>query len=203
MRHMEDQTVAAMEAVRQARAMNPQLTFENWAVLACPVLPGRATFRENLKRYAEEGAFAISPQVIPQCSLHSLPGQLSIILGAHGPNLGVGGWPGTEDQVWSTAWAIQKAVEPEGLWLIWTCQESDLPDAPDSSRIKALALALRRPDSGTALDWRVALDIDATDGLAWCPWKTREILNGIAPNGPFRLCGSSLGLRFLSPDKNT
>ena len=203
MRHMEDQTVAAMEAVRLARAMNPQLAFGNWAVLACPLLPGRATFRENLKRYAEEGAFAISPQVIPQCSLHSLPGQLSIVLGAHGPNLGVGGWPGTEDQVWSTAWAIEKAIEPDGLWLVWTCQESDLPGAPNTQRIKAFALAIRRGDSGIVSRWRASLESHSGEGIAWSPWNASEILSGVAPSSTFQVGGGSLALRFLPPDEHS
>lgn len=203
MRHMEDQTVAAMEAVRQARAMNPHLSFGNWAVLACPLLPGRATFCENLKRYAEEGAFAISPQVIPQCSLHSLPGQLSIVLGAHGPNLGIGGWPGTEEQVWSTAWAIEKAVQPDGLWLVWTCRQSDLPGLPDSHRIKALALAVRRPGPSDGCRWRAVLDAVSGDVDPWCPWETAAILDSAAPKGPFKVGGGSFALRFLPPDRHS
>lgn len=203
MRHMEDQTVAALEAVRLARSMDPELTFDNWSVLACPVLPGRATFCDNLKRYAEEGAFAISPQVIPQCSLHSLPGQLSIILGAHGPNLGVGGWPGTEDQVWSTAWAIDKASNPEGHWLIWTCREADIPGHHGSTRVKALALAIRKPGPGSRSRWNAHLEWNSPAGVAWCPWKAAAFLEGTGSVGAFKAGGGAFGLRLVPSDRHS
>ena len=206
MRHMEDQTAVALEAVRLARLMAPDLAFDDWAVLACPLLPGRTTFRDNLKRYAEDGAWAISPQVIPQCSLHSLPGQVSIILGAHGPNLGIGGWPGTEDQVWSAAWAIDLAVEPQGLWLIWTGLETDLlPSGTSSTRLRALAVALSRTPNGQDLDgkWRLAIGAPNPADSPWCPWKAGSLLQDQCSPWSATVGASSLSLRFVPPGQNT
>lgn len=198
MRHMEDQTVAALEAVRTARSGSNGVAFDQWAVLGCPILPGRATFSENLGRYAKEGAFAISPQVIPQCSLHSLPGQLSIVLGAHGPNLGVGGWPGTEHQVWSTAWSLEKAVEPEGFWLIWSCRESDISGLPGSDSVKALALAVHKPKPDSSAKWRVSMDHrQEKSSASWCPWKMADILDGNGNGGPFSMACGAFGLSFV------
>lgn len=206
MRHMEDQTAVALEAVRLARLMAPDLVFDDWTVLACPLLPGRTTFRDNLKRYAEDGAWAISPQVIPQCSLHSLPGQVSIILGAHGPNLGIGGWPGTEDQVWSTAWAIDLAVEPKGLWLIWTGLENDLlPGGSASTRLRALAVALERPVNGQNRtdQWRLSIGAPLPGDKPWCPWKTASHLQDQRSPWSATVGSSSLSLRFVPPEQTT
>ena len=37
------------------------------------------------------GGVAVSPHIVPQCSLHSLAGAVSVAFGMHGPNIGTSG----------------------------------------------------------------------------------------------------------------
>src|SRR5262249_52347900 len=91
LKHADDQTVVALAAVAHAiREHRLETTdFSAWGVLAGPRYPGRAALVPALARFRAEGAWGMSPHLIPHRSLHSLSGTLSHALKTHGPNFGV------------------------------------------------------------------------------------------------------------------
>ena len=62
--------------------------FGRWRVLAAPRFLGRAAFERRSPSILAEGAWGVSPHLIPGHSLHSPSGTISQALQAHGPNLG-------------------------------------------------------------------------------------------------------------------
>jgi hypothetical protein len=93
LKHADEQTVLAVAAVDQAirSCGSDPAHFQNWAIIAAPRFIGRLAGTATLDRFARGGGPAISPHVIPQHSLHSISGALSILLASRQPNFGVGG----------------------------------------------------------------------------------------------------------------
>src|SRR6185369_2658758 len=69
----------------------PISDYRRWVVIAAPRFIGRVAGGATLNRYCRGGGPAISPHLIPQHSLHSISGALSILLASRQPNFGVGG----------------------------------------------------------------------------------------------------------------
>ncbi len=93
LKYSDQQTVLAVAAVDQAidsAGLDPQ-QLQNWSIIAAPRFIGRIAGVETLERFGRGGGPAISPHVIPQHSLHSISGALSILLSSRQPNFGVGG----------------------------------------------------------------------------------------------------------------
>lgn len=93
LRHADEQTVVGMRAVLAAIAgwPGPRPSFAGHGVVAAPCRSGRFAAAQSLTLFREGGGVTVSPHVVPQCSLHSLAGAVSVALGMHGPNIGVGG----------------------------------------------------------------------------------------------------------------
>src|SRR5439155_569002 len=94
-----------------------------WGVVAASCHLGRSQLVVALKRFAEEGVWGVSPHLIPHFALHSPAGTLSLALGAHGPNLGVGGGPGSTTE--GTLTALTWLDEGLGLRLEWSFEPDD------------------------------------------------------------------------------
>src|SRR5208337_2923506 len=62
--------------------------------------------------------WSISPHLSPHATLHSPAGTLSLAMGIHGPNLGIGGGPGSGFEGFLTAltWVSSRVVP--GVWLV-------------------------------------------------------------------------------------
>jgi hypothetical protein len=93
LKYSDQQTVlavAAVDRVIDSAGLDPQ-QFQNWSIIAAPRFIGRIAGVETLERFGRGGGPAISPHVIPQHSLHSISGALSILLSSRQPNFGVGG----------------------------------------------------------------------------------------------------------------
>src|SRR5688572_8864000 len=92
-RQAEDQTVAGLGALLAAvdAAGWGGRAFADWGVVAAPRLAGRAAAAGILDRFGRQGPAGVSPLAIPTLSLHAQSGTLSLLLGIHGPNFGVGG----------------------------------------------------------------------------------------------------------------
>lgn len=121
LKNADDQSVVGLLAVREAcRHKTSNQEMSEWGVIAAPRTPGRSTIISALERYQSEGAWGISPHVVPHFSLHSLAGLLSVALDIRGPNLGVGGLAGCEGEAWliSSAW-LNEGMVP-GLWVVMT-----------------------------------------------------------------------------------
>ncbi len=145
LKHSDEQTVIGLAAVFQALHdfhLNPD-HFRDWGVLAAPRFLGRSTVGTHLTRFAEEGAWGVSPHLIPHRSLHSLSGSISQALKIHGPNFGIGGGPQAAGELLLNALALLHCQRLPGLWIIATDLLPDpIPLLAPGTQILALALAL-------------------------------------------------------------
>src|SRR5262249_23765427 len=76
LKHLDEQTVAGLAATCQAirdHGLDPA-GFHDWGVLAAPHFLGKSITVAALSRFRAEGAWGVSPHVIPHHSLHSLSG---------------------------------------------------------------------------------------------------------------------------------
>jgi 3-oxoacyl-(acyl-carrier-protein) synthase len=121
LKQCDDQTLAALAAVGQVlqRATRPS-SWDRWGVIVCPNRPGRKRLTEALTKYRAQGAWSTSPHLIPHSLLHSCSGLLSQAIGVHGPNMGVGGVAGAEENVLYAAAAWLAGGDAVGAWLVWT-----------------------------------------------------------------------------------
>jgi hypothetical protein len=93
LKHADEQTVVAVAAVDQAirsAGLRP-CDYQDWSIIAAPRFIGRLAGTTTLARFTRGGGPAISPHLIPQHSLHSISGALSILLASRRPNFGIGG----------------------------------------------------------------------------------------------------------------
>jgi len=151
----DGQTVVGFAAV--LNAMNrwgmPVAHFEEWGVLAAPQYPGRSASAVALRKFIKSGVAAIMPHIIPQHSLHSLSGAISVALGMRGPNFGVGGGRAAMAEGLFAALSFLDDGPTPGLWLVLTQWVPELApdtsgDGPDESVCHAVALALVSPRGG-------------------------------------------------------
>jgi hypothetical protein len=122
LRQADEQTVVGLAAVTQALAQlgEEPVRHSAWGVLGAPELLGRTVMAQTLACFAQEGAWGMSPHLIPHRSLHALSGTISQALGLHGPNCGVGGGPGAAAEgLLAAATLLEDATVP-GLWLVCT-----------------------------------------------------------------------------------
>jgi hypothetical protein len=161
LKHADEQTVVGLAAVFQAIQRHgwADHDFTDWGVLAAPRLLGRACMALAVQRFAQEGAWGVSPHLIPHRSLHSTSGTVSQALGIHGPNFGVGGGPLAAAEVMLAAAALMAGGRLPGLWLVLTgwdpepILEHPALDAvagprPAQTCYGAVALALTDPAPG-------------------------------------------------------
>lgn len=122
LRHCDEQTVVGVRAVLEAIASLPETTpsFERYGVVAAPRSAGRITAAQTLVQVAEAGGVAVSPHIVPQCSLHALASAVSVALGMHGPNLGASGGPEALSEGLFTAVSLIHTTGCDGLWLVLT-----------------------------------------------------------------------------------
>jgi hypothetical protein len=150
LKYADEQSVAAVAAVDRAIQghgvdLNAQ---RDWPIIAAPRFFGRVAGPGIISGYDRGGPQAVSPQVIPQHSLHSMSGALSILLGSRGPNAGVGGGPESLDDAILAAFSLPGADAP-GLWLVATAWDPE-PVVDRGCRLlnepvcHAFALSLRK-----------------------------------------------------------
>jgi hypothetical protein len=133
------------------------MRFTEWGVLAAPRFFGRVMLAHILLRYQAEGAWGMSPHVIPHRSLHSMSGTVSQALRIHGPNFGVGGGPGGVLEALRCATAMLHGDKVPGVWVVLTGWDPEpIPDGtpvvPTGSECIGVALALTEARPG----WRGA-----------------------------------------------
>src|SRR5947209_2132687 len=160
---MDDQTAVGLVAVFEAIQGYglDAASFRDWGVIAAPRFLGRVALAAALTRFALEGAWGISPHLIPHRSLHSLSGTISQALKIHGPNFGVGGGPNAAGEALMVAGGMVTDQRLPGVWVVMTGYEPELAPAdpaepagmtPDEVRpiAGAVALALVREGTGTS-----------------------------------------------------
>ena len=153
--HADEQTVAGLAAVLKAidsEGLDPA-GFGGWGVVAAPRFLGRAAFDSAFPQFLSEGPWGVSPLLISSHSLHSVSGIVSQVLRAHGPNLGVAGTPGGEEQALLAAAGMLAERTVPGVWVVSTGWNpgwnSDGDDGPPGV-CEALALALTASRAGWA-----------------------------------------------------
>lgn len=150
LKHSDDQTVVTLAAVGRAIEHHglAGTNFADWAVVAAPRFLGRVTMVSALEKFFAEGAWGVSPHMIPHRSLHSVSGTVSQALGIHGPNFGVGGGPGCASEALLAAAALVECERHPGAWLVLSGNDPE-PTVGSSGqttnpgRCSAVALALR------------------------------------------------------------
>lgn len=169
LRHSDEQTVAGLAAVLTAIdqhdliAPGDTAAFRDWGVVAAPRFVGRPSVAQTMARFLAEGAWGLSPHVIPHRSLHSVPGTISQALGLHGPNFGVGGGPGCEAEAILAGLTLLHEMHLPGVWVILSRMEPEGYCDPESGQAApgtvahAIALALRPCTSATRTILEVAV----------------------------------------------
>jgi hypothetical protein len=149
LRYSDEQTVAGTAAVFtaiEALGVSPD-RFEGWGVVSASRYLGRETLAAALRTFRAEGVWGISPHLIPHYALHCSSGTISLALGLHGPNLGVGGGArATAEGVLVALTWLAAGVVP-GVWLVLSGWSPEwIPgqniDSPATGECQALALAL-------------------------------------------------------------
>jgi hypothetical protein len=122
LRHADDQTVVGLSAVLTAIADNQLATwdFQHWGIVAGAAYVGRAAIGSALRLYERGGPRTVSPHLIPQLSLHSISGAISVALKMQGPNVGIGGGPGSVGQAIQAALTCKQFDSTPGVWLVLT-----------------------------------------------------------------------------------
>jgi hypothetical protein len=156
LKHADEQTIVGLSAVYHAihdyhlaGSDGPQV-FRAWGALAAPRFLGRPTMVTALQRFSGEGAWGVSPHLIPHRSLHAISGTVSQALKIHGPNFGVGGGPTAGGEVLVAAAGMLECQHLPGMWVVLTGYDPDSPPdevghMPSDTHCVGLALALTPP----------------------------------------------------------
>lgn len=134
LRHSDEQTVVGIHAVLRAAAVHPgPRSFDRHGVVAASCQPGRTAAARTLVLYRDGGPKTVSPHVVPQASLHSIAGAVSVGLAMHGPHLGVSGGPDALGEGILAAVALLAGAGDDlpGIWVIvseWAVEPTLTPD---------------------------------------------------------------------------
>jgi hypothetical protein len=127
LRHCDEQTVVTMRAVLDVLSrLDQPPAAESCGVVAAPCQAGRIVTARSLSQLRTGGAVTVSPHIVPQCSLHSVAGAVSVALGLHGPHLGIGGGLDALAEGLFTAFSLFQAGACTACWLL----VSDWQDEP-------------------------------------------------------------------------
>jgi hypothetical protein len=188
LRHADDQTILALSLVLRAidQAGWQGRSFANWGIVAAPNFFGRAALADVLTRYAREGPWGVSPQVIPNQSLHAVSGSISQVLKMYGPNFGVGGGSEAVLDAFMVAATFLSDDRLPGLWLTLTGHEEEyIPSERDGDAAPicaGVALALQHDDGdGEAPQLRVS---PASLGEDWPHFRLPELIAELSDPEP-------------------
>jgi len=161
LRHCDEQTVVGMHAVLQAIAALPAAgrSLAGDAVVAASCQAGRIMAAKSLALLKTGGAVTVSTHIVPQASLHSVAGAVSVALGMHGPHVGVSGGPDALAEGLLSAITLAATAGAPRVWLVVT-EWDDEPTldatgaATDDPLCRALAIAIE-PGCAAALSLAV------------------------------------------------
>jgi hypothetical protein len=172
LKHADEQTVAGMTAVYQAIHDHglAGTGFNDWGVLGSPHFLGRPALAAALQRFGAEGAWGVSPHLIPQRCLHALSGTVSQALKVHGPNFGVGGGPGGTAEVLLAATSMLHCRRLPGVWAVLTSLYPEVPPDPEG-----------RPPAGSLC---VGLALALVPARPGWPGVRMRVVAGCAPECP-------------------
>lgn len=151
LKHSDDQTVLSLVAVSRAMIAlgHPTASYGAWGVVAAPNLFGRAGMFQAYLSFRQEGAWGISPHMIPHQSLHAVSGTLSQVLQIRGPNFGISGGPKAAGEAFLVAATMISENNLPGLWVVLSGHDAECLPRPDGKGsqtpavCQAAALALK------------------------------------------------------------
>lgn len=158
LRHCDEQTVVGMHAVLRGMAAYPdgstsERTFARHGVVAASCQAGRVAAARALVMLRDGGPVTVSPHIVPQASLHSIAGAVSVGLGMHGPHLGVSGGPDAigEGVIAATSLLEGCGDDLPGVWVVlseWAAEPVLGADGAvtDDPICRAIAFALSAAD---------------------------------------------------------
>ena len=126
LRHADEQTVIGMHSMVQAMATDTHRSrdISNDAVIAATCLAGQPSAARTMIGLRDKGPVAVTPHIVPQCSLHSMASAASVGFGMHGPNFGVGGGPHAPAEGFLLALTLApmlaKTSPSSRIWLVCT-----------------------------------------------------------------------------------
>ena len=154
LRHCDEQTVVGMHAVLRAIAALPgPIDLSADAVVAASCQAGRLMAAKSLSQLKTGGAVTVSTHIVPQASLHSLAGAVSVALGMHGPHVGIGGGGDALAEGLLAAVTLAGASGAPRVWLVATEWDEEPPlDAAGAATADPLcrAAALAVEPGGSA-----------------------------------------------------
>ncbi len=195
LKHADEQSVAGLVALGEAIRGHglEDIDFTHWGVIAAPRFLGRAALAVALNRFAAEGAWGISPHLIPHRSLHALSGTVSQALKIHGPNYGVGGGADGAAEALLVASALLADQQIPGVWVVLTgfdpelvpVDPSDADATPPVTECVAVAIALVPEGHGAGA--RVltvgAMGVGERDTSNWPQFSLEDLAAVVAQGG--------------------
>lgn len=196
LKYSDEQTVLAVAAVDQAisSAGIDANRLQDWSIIAAPRFIGRIAGVATLARFDRGGGPAISPHVIPQHSLHSISGALSILLSSRQPNFGVGG---TSDSLAEGLFAALTfpAASRAGVLLVTTAWEPEPQldnegNCTNAPVCHAVALALKAKAAASDCGFlQLSLNDGSIDARRTVHWYENAAglcnrLAALSPGGP-------------------
>jgi len=138
MKHADDQTVVGISALLHAvhAAGWGNASFHDWGAIGVPRFVGRMNIAVAVSQSLHDPTWGVSPNIIPNQSLHSLSGTISLALGLHGPNFGVGGGPNAVAEGLLTAISSIQSDRLPGLWVVLS--QFDPEPIPDEKGVSAI-----------------------------------------------------------------
>jgi len=126
-KYSDEQTILAVRALDSLIEENgiDAKELADCAVIAAPQFLGRVQGANAFARFLHNGAQGISPHLIPQHSLHSVSGAISVLLGSQGVNLGVGGGPHSLDDAFLTAATLLESGNAKSCLLVCTAWDPE------------------------------------------------------------------------------
>lgn len=175
-KYADEQTLLAVHAVDDAlrRSDLDPVELRSWGMIGAPRFLGRQVTAHAVEQYARLGGTRVSPHIIPQNSLHSISGALSILLASRGPNVGVGGGHTSLTDGLFAALTLFDHQSLPGCWLIATAWDPEpLPNrqgtAASPGVCHAVALAVSGQSQGQVcgeLDCTTTLQVFSPDAQA-------------------------------------
>lgn len=201
LRHADEHTVVAVRAVLEAFAtLEEPPDVRSCGVVSATCQAGRITTARSLALLRTGGAVTVSPHIVPQCSLHSLAGAVSVAFGMHGPHVGIGGGPDALSEGLFTVLSLVDSGMPDtcdAVWLLVTDWETE-PDLDAQGEplgdpvCRALAILVTPEPAADAAAPRLAL---VTPGSGWSTESCEEPAVDLAAfAGVIAMCGSGMAL---------
>lgn len=166
LKHADHQTLLALAAVLRAAERAgwsaEGRSYADWGLIAAPRFLGRIIAAGAMDRFTRAGVPGVSPLIIPTLSLHAVAGSLSLAMGSHGFNYGVGGGPGHLAEALMAGLAARDDQGVPGVWVVATGFDPEpVPDVsghsltPSTGHAVALALTAATDPSRARLNLRL------------------------------------------------